>query len=362
VGFSPTILRKLYPTDGLFLKRMQNRRIFLHLHPAGRNPEFQVIHMKVLITGSSSSIGSAVASSLASKKIPVVGLDIRDLPGLAGNEYYTFHNCSITEKEKLGSIFMEERPTHVIHLASTFHKIRDRQLEYDIDVGGSANILDLCNRTPSVVQLVFSSSATIYGAHRDNPEWISETDPVRPGKYVYGLNKKHIEDMFLNSPVREDLNRVLCRICTVIGPTYNKPKTIVSMLLKIGWLPSFTRKNRVQFIHTDDVSELIYQIINDNEIKGVYNLAPDSCSPIDGLVPGKKFIWIPLGLVKTVISILWPLKLLNLEPAGVNASVYPIVIDPGKIKSRYNYTFRYSSSEAFEDVKKRNMIPADAKF
>jgi hypothetical protein len=134
------------------------------------------------------------------------------------------------------------------------------------------------------------------------------------------------------------------------------------MLLKIGWLPSFTKKNRVQFIHTDDVSELIHHIISDNEIKGIYNMAPDSCSPIDGLVPGKKFIWIPLGLVKIVISILWPLRLLNLEPAGVNASVYPIVIDPKKIMSRYNYTFRYSSSEAFEDVKKRNMIPADARF
>ena len=318
--------------------------------------------MKVLITGSSGSIGSAVTASLFAKKIPVIGLDLRDLPDLAGKDGYTFHNCSITDKEKLEKIFSDELPTHVLHLSSTFHKIRHRQLEYQIDVGGSANILDLCNRTPSVRQLIFSSSATIYGAHRDNPEWISETDPVRPGKYIYGLNKKHIEEMFLNSPVRDDLNRVLCRICTVIGPAYNKPKTIVSMLLKIGWLPSFTKKNRVQFIHTDDVSELIHHIISDNEIKGIYNMAPDSCSPIDGLVPGKKFIWIPLGLVKIVISILWPLRLLNLEPAGVNASVYPIVIDPKKIMSRYNYTFRYSSSEAFEDVKKRNMIPADARF
>ncbi len=318
--------------------------------------------MKVLITGSSGSIGSAVASHLAEKNIPVVALDLRDLPGASGKGYYKFYNCSITEKEKLERIFEDERPTHVVHLASTFHKIRDRQLEYQIDVGGSENILDICNRTTSVKQLIFSSSATIYGAHRDNPEWIGETDPVRPGKYVYGLNKKHIEELLMNSPVRADLQRVLCRICTVIGPTYNKPATIVSMLLKIGWLPSFTKNNRVQFIHTDDLTELIRLILRDDEIAGIYNLAPDSYSTIKDLVPGKKFIWIPLGLVRLVISILWPLKLLNLEPAGVNASIYPIVIDPKKIIERFNYKFRYSSDQAFEDVKKRNMIPADARF
>jgi len=318
--------------------------------------------MKVLITGSSGSIGSVVASSLAAKKIPVVGLDLKDLPDLAGNDYFTYHNCSITEKEKLEKIFAAERPTHVIHLASTFHKIRDRQLEYQIDVGGSACILDICNRTSSVKQLVFSSSATIYGALRDNPDWISETDPVRPGKYVYGLNKKHIEELLMNSPVRDDLHRVLCRICTVIGPTYNKPATIVSMLLKVGWLPSFTKDTRVQFIHTEDLTELIHLILKDDEIGGIYNLAPDSYSQIKDLMPGKKYIWIPLGLVRLVISILWPLRLLNLEPAGVNASIYPIVLDPKKIISRFNYRFRYSSDQAFGDVKIRNMIPADARF
>lgn len=318
--------------------------------------------MKVLITGSSGSIGSAIASHLMEKNIPVVALDLKNLPCASGNGYYKFHNCSITEKDKLEKIFEEERPTHVIHLASTFHKIRDRQLEYQIDVGGSAYILDICNRTSSVKQLVFSSSATIYGAHRDNPEWISETDPVRPGNYVYGLNKKHVEELLLNSPVRDDLHRVLCRICTVIGPTYNKPATIVSMLLKVGWLPSFTKNTRVQFIHTDDLTELIHMILRDDEITGIYNMAPDSYSRIRDLMPGKKYIWIPLGLVRLVISILWPLRLLNLEPAGVNASIYPIVLDPKKIISKYNYRFRYSSDQAFGDVKIRNMIPAEARF
>jgi hypothetical protein len=53
---------------------------------------------------------------------------------------------------------------------------------------------------------------------------------------------------------------------------------------------------------------------------------------------------------------------LNLEPAGVKASIYPILLDPAKIVSRFNYRFKFSSKEAFEDVKIHNMIPTGSRF
>ena len=318
--------------------------------------------MKVLITGSSGSIGSVIASSLAEKEIPVIGLDLNESAAKTNSRFFKFHKCSITDKEKLNSIFTEEQPTHVMHLACTFNKIRDRHKEHEIDVGGSTNILDICDKTKSVKQLIFSSSTTIYGAHKDNPEWISETDPIRPGEYRYGLNKKIIEELFSTTPVREDLHRVFCRICLVTGPTYSKPATIISILLKINWLPKFVMDNRVQFIHTDDLTALMHLILSDENITGVFNVAPDNYSTIKDLVPEKKFIWIPLPVVTAALGLLWRLKFTNVSPGGIKASLYPIVLNPARIISRYNYKFRYSTAEAFEDVKLHNMIPAEAKF
>ena len=244
------------------------------------------------------------------------------------------------------------------------HSIRSAtgKKEHFIDIGGSTNIIEISDKNLSVRQLIFSSSTAAYGAHKDNPEWLRETDPLRPGKYRYGVNKKLIEDVYSTTPVREDLNLVFCRICTVIGPSYNKPASVVSILLKLPWLPEFVSENKVQFLHADDFVSLIGLIISDHQIKGIYNIAPDSYAVAKDLVPGKKFIWIPVFTVTMSLGILWYLKILNLEPAGLNASIYPILLDPSKIMSRFNYKFKFSATEAFEDVKIHNMIPTSSRF
>ena len=312
--------------------------------------------MKVLITGSSGSLGGMIASNLIAKKIPVIGVDIKESAENRFGEYFSFYNCSITDKGGLEAIFKKEEPTHVIHLACTFNKVRNRQKEHYIDIGGSTNILEVSDKTTSVKQFIYSSSAAAYGAHSDNPEWINETNPLRPGKYRYGVNKKLIEDVYSQIPVREDLRLVFCRICTVIRPSFNRPASVVSILLKLPWLPKFIRGNKVQFLHEEDFVSLINLIISDDQIKGIYNIAPDSYAVAKDLVPGKKFIRIPVFVITIGLGILWYLKILNLEPAAIKVSIYPILLDPAKIISRFNYKFKFSSTEAFEDVKIHSII------
>lgn len=312
--------------------------------------------MKVLITGSSGSLGSLITQSLISKKISVTGIDIKEPEENGPADYFSFYKCSITKKDELNSIFIKEKPTHVIHLASTFNKVRDRKQEYEIDIEGSKNVLEVSDHTPSVKQFIYSSSATAYGGNRDNPQWINEMHPLNPGQYRYGLNKRITEEIFSTTRVRDDLHVNIVRICTVVGPTFNKPASVVSVLLKWRWLPEFCRENKVQFLHSDDFVSLMNLIINDDQIKGVFNLAPDSYSLVKDLLPGRKFIRLPTSAISGFLNIVWNLKLMNFEPAGLNNSIYPILLDPGKIISRFNYKFKYSSTEAFEDTKINNRL------
>ncbi|MDP4224318.1 MAG: NAD-dependent epimerase/dehydratase family protein [Bacteroidota bacterium] len=303
--------------------------------------------MKVLITGSSGSFGTIISKDLADNKIPVVGLDIRG-PAINNiGDNFRFYKCCITDKKQLTIIFNKEKPTHVIHFACTFNRVRDPEKEYEIDVRGSKNVLEISNNTPSVRQLVFSSSALAYGGYHDNPEWLDETHPLRPGKLRYGLNKKEIENIYLTTPIRDNLRVTLIRVCTVVGPKFGKPASVISILLKWSWLPEFCRETRLQFLHTEDFVSLIKFIISDDQISGIYNLAPDTYSVVGDILPDKKYIKLPVSAATGLLALLYNLRVLNLHLEGINNSIYSIVMAPDKLVSRYNYRFKYTSSEAF---------------
>ena len=303
--------------------------------------------MKVLITGSSGYLGSVLVKHLLSLDIPVIGIDIRNKDDEHPGEYFTFYKCCITDKTALEQIFRNEEPTHVVHFACTFNKVRDRKREHFIDVGGSDNILSVSENTGSVKQLIYSSSAAAYGGCKDNPELLKETDLLRPGKYRYGINKTIIEKKLTTSDRRADLKVCVLRICSVTGPAITKDRVVVRLLTRFPWLPSFCKNNRLQLLHEDDFLSIMEMILKDDAIEGIYNIAPDSSSDIAELVTGKKYFLFPVGAVKAILWVMWNLKILNLQPAAISNSFFPIILDPGKIKARYNYKFRYSTSEAF---------------
>ena len=316
--------------------------------------------MKVLIIGSSGSLARMLISYLIERNIEVTGIDIRKNTEFLPENKFRFYKCSITEKDHLKSIFDEAQPTNVLHLACSFNKVRNRQREYDIDINGSDNVLDICNSTPSVKQLIFSSSAAAYGGKKENPLWMKESEPLVPKNYRYGMNKKLVEDRYTNVPVREDLRIIVLRLCLVLGPTFDKPRSAVSILIKLPFLPKFTRETKLQFIHSEDLTTLTGLILEDRDINGIYNLAPDSYVIVKDIAPDKKYIGVPKFMTKVLLWICWHLRLMNIQPTSAVNSFYPTILDSSKIISRYNYKFKYSSKEAFEDTVAHNMIPADA--
>lgn len=303
--------------------------------------------MKALITGSSGYLGSILVEHLISKNIPVVGIDIR-IPYKTPGDNFTFYRCCITDREYLEEIFRKEQPTHVIHFACTFNKVRNKKKEHFIDIGGSDNVLSISARTQSVKQLVYSSSAAAYGGCRDNPELITELHPLRPGNYRYGVNKRLIEESFTSSGIRNDLHVVILRICTVTGPAITSERVVLKILTKFPFIPKFCKFNKIQLLHEDDFLSLMALILHDDLIDGIYNMASDSYAFIYDLAPGKRYLVFPKGMIKAILWILWHLKILNLQPAGINNSFFPIILDPAKLANRYNYAYRYSTIESFK--------------
>jgi len=306
--------------------------------------------MKVLITGSSGYLGSLLTNYLISKNICVAGIGLRKYPNIAEGKYFKYYSCDVADRDKQAAVFKIEQPTHVIHLASTFNKVRDRKREYSVDIGGSKNILEIADSTSSVKQLIYSSSAVAYGGYSTNPEWITESYPLSPGKYRYGLNKSIVEEWFSSTVVRKDLHVLTLRICQVTGPSVSNDRNFLKLLLKSPVLPRICMDNKIQLLHEADFLALMGKILHDDEIEGTFNMAPDDYASILELAPNKLYLPLPVSLISGVLWILWNMRLLNLQSVSVNNGIFPIIIDPAKLMARYEYKFRYTTANAFSET------------
>ena len=84
--------------------------------------------MNVLLTGSSSGIGNAVALYLLEKDINVIGLDINE-PKI-NHERFSFYKCDVS---------------NVTNLKEVYEKIKDIKLDALINIAGMFLIVNLLN-------------------------------------------------------------------------------------------------------------------------------------------------------------------------------------------------------------------------
>ncbi|MFH0875631.1 MAG: NAD-dependent epimerase/dehydratase family protein [archaeon] len=314
--------------------------------------------MKILITGSSGYVGYVLSRFFSEKKINVIGLDVSENHAWEGNKNFKFYFCDIRDKKKIKEIFAKEQPTHVIHLAYLMSSIRDEKKEYDIDVNGSKYAFEAANSTKSVCQFIEFSSTSGYGSWPDNKKWLTEDDPLNPGDFRYGANKKIIETYLNKTKNRKTLKLVIVRMCTAIGPLYHKEGGMVKLLVNAPLLiKPDNRICEVQFIHEDDLTALINLIVNDKTVEGTYNLVPNDYSTTKEMSPEKFFLYIPLSLIRLIVGMLYNLGLYNRTSSAMNFSAYGIVADPKKIMKKYNYKFKYTTLSGFKDtVAKRKKL------
>lgn len=316
-----------------------------------------MVPSKILITGSSGYCGNFLAVHFANKGIPVVGLDLHPHPVVHDIPNFKFLAFDVRNKEVFKKIVEMEQPSHIIHLAYLMDPVHDAKYEFDVDVVGSKNGLELANEVPSVKQFVLMSSTSAYGAQPDNPDWIAEDRPLNGYDYNYGIYKKQVEEYYGQYNRRADLKLVIFRMCTAVGPSYYKKGGVVSAVFHAPFLIDIMGGNgKVQFIHEDDVKEVFDRVANNEKLEGVFNLVPNDFSSTRelGMTLKKIFIPIPLWLLSGVFWILWKLHLANLTPAMARLMAYGIVASSEKLTKTLGYQMKYGTKDAFMDaVEKR---------
>ncbi len=187
----------------------------------------------------------------------------------------------VRDPSRVNEVVHEWRPEVVVHLASIVTPGKDstRALERAVDVDGTGYVLDAC-LAHGVRRIVVSSSGAAYGYHPDNPEWITEDQPVRGNEeFAYADHKRIVEEMLAELRERRpELEQVVLRIGTILGERVDNQITALFQrprLLKIrGSQSPFV------FIWDTDVAAIIQQAVT-GEVTGVFNVAGDGALTVD---------------------------------------------------------------------------------
>ena len=162
--------------------------------------------MAILVTGGTGYIGSHTVVNLMTKGMDVVVVDnysnskpevLNRIKQITGKKP-RFYELSVQDEDKLREVFKKEKITDVIHFAglkSVAESVAKPALYVANNVGSSRVLLKVMKEF-NVFNLVFSSSATVYGVPKHVP--LSENDPVGGCTNPYGQTKLDIEYMLID--------------------------------------------------------------------------------------------------------------------------------------------------------------------
>ncbi|MDO5709980.1 MAG: UDP-glucose 4-epimerase GalE, partial [Coriobacteriales bacterium] len=184
----------------------------------------------VLVTGGCGFIGSHTVVELLEKGYEVVVIDdlsnssnavfgrISDIVGTDAMRRVNFFRANVNDRRALNDIFTQHQIDAVIHFAG-FKAVGEsvsKPIEYfSNNIGSTLTLVDMM-RTHNCKNIIFSSSATVYGDPDELP--LTEESPKKPATNPYGWTKWMIEEILRSLVVADTTwNVALLRYFNPIG-------------------------------------------------------------------------------------------------------------------------------------------------
>jgi UDP-glucose 4-epimerase len=178
----------------------------------------------ILITGGAGFLGSHMVAFCLEKQVDVVVMDNLsncDLSNIQKLESHfkatiPFYEIDIRDQDNLKQSFKDHQFSSVIHFAglkSVSESVANPDLYHDNNVVGTQNLID-CIKEQGIKNIIFSSSATVYG----DPEYlpINEDHPIQPFN-PYGETKAQVEQLFLQDNYFKTASVKLLRYFNPVG-------------------------------------------------------------------------------------------------------------------------------------------------
>jgi UDP-glucose 4-epimerase len=323
----------------------------LRIGPAGGEAE---VAKRVLITGVGRFFGIKLAERLDgdSSIEEVIGVDL-DLPEKE------FEKVELVRADIRNPLFAKvlqaAEPDTVVHLNIIPSEIeRGRTMMKEMNVIGSMQLFAACQKSRS---LVVKSTTAVYGSEPQDPLFFTEEMAGRRSpSTAYCRDAVEIETYARDfGRRRPDVCMTILRFATILGPAVNNPfsryldQPVVPTIL--GFDP------RIQFIHEDDVTEILYRAVVEDH-PGIYNAGAPGPVPLSQVIRKAGRIQAPvlppvIGLAQLALRLL---PFTPVPPQILREIAYGSVSDTTRLEKEFGYRPKYSCLDAVADFRNKKRV------
>jgi UDP-glucose 4-epimerase len=249
----------------------------------------------IAVTGLRTTIGRGLAARLAARgDIRVIGVD-RHRPFRLDDRVH-FHRLDLTEPTADGSlaeILALERVEAVVHAAFRTDSSPDAEADHELETIGSLHVMHACEAT-KVRRLVVASSTMLYGARPDNPNFLTESHPLRGHPLAHGIRDRvEMESLLADWCTRVDDTEVtVLRTAWMFGPEHWSQRVrhfaLPIVTVPMGYDPL------LQLVHEQDAIDAFEVAVLDSH-PGVFNVVSRDPLPLSVLLrlAGKRRLPLP---------------------------------------------------------------------
>lgn len=335
----------------------------------------------IFITGAAGYIGGMLVEHFSNRDDvqKIVCLDMKDPPKHLKEKDETVWLKYNTADEEWKREVRVYNPDTVIHCAWQIRELYgEREKQWRWNVKGSNNVFDLAFSLPSVERIIYTSTASSYGAFRKNSieKRFKEEDPFRENEYLYGVEKKvteeNLEEFYERANESGKPPEVLIlRLAAVTGPhgrssthkfglmpalSKRLPKGFFYSLIStlVTFIPATPRWCR-QFVHEDDVVDIITYFTFKKEKDGyeVFNVAPPGPPVLSkdmAEILGRRRIFVTPLMARVMFFLMRIISRgkIPTTKGGWRFYSYPVVMDGSKLTEQHDYEYGWAPRKALE--------------
>lgn len=306
----------------------------------------------VAVTGAAGFLGSAIVRRLAAdpRCVRLLALDVRRPRGLPTVAQY--HKLDLTlpsADAELAELLSREGADTLVHASFLAAPTHNTAWAHELEAIGTMHVINAVSEA-RVHKLVMLSTTLLYGAHPDNPNFLTERHETRGHKRSRFISEKLEAERQVRRFAAESAAHVvtILRCAATIGPTVQNVFTrfFARPVAPVLW----GYDPLLQLLHEDDLCEAVALSV-EHDVPGIFNIVGDGVLPYTTVLAmmGKVPLPMPGLLAYPMSRALWVTQVFDSPPSFLDFLRFLCVADGEKARRVMGFSPRHDIRSTIAD-------------